>query len=130
MRAGEDHMAELPTTTTTTEETLAAPDALPHELQFRLFEQLTTLGTAGAGLGITLIGSILKGSGFLGWMAVIWFAAAALLSLAAQTSLTDTLFAGQSFRHKGRNIALVCAVLIGMGVGSLGASVFLLGKAA
>ena len=105
-----------------------APQPLAHELQFRLFEQITTLGTAGAGLTITLIGSVLSEAGFLAWMAAIWFGAAALLSLTAQTALTDTLFAGRSFRSRGRILALVCSLLIGMGVGALGASVALLGR--
>ena len=105
------------------------PAGLPYEIQHKLFEQMTTLGTAGAGLTITLIGSVLKGAGFLAWMSVIWFGLAALVSLAAQMSLAEALFNRTSFRRTGRIMAMAGAVLLGMGVGSLGAGVLLLGKA-
>jgi hypothetical protein len=98
---------------------------LPYELQFRMFEQLTTLGTAGAGLTITLLGSILRGSGFEAWLAAIWFALAAILALVAQMNLTEGLFQRTPVRQKNRIMALTSVGLIGMGIGSLGTSVAL-----
>jgi hypothetical protein len=51
----------LQSSDTTVEERLGEVSAdLPYELQSKMFDQLTALGLAGAGLTVTLIGSLLR----------------------------------------------------------------------
>ena len=102
-------------------------DDLAVELQSKLFEQLTSLGVAGAGLTITLVGTILKGS-LLIWLATVEFGLAGLVALTGQTQLIEGLFESRPIRRRARIVTAIAAVLIGMGIGSLGASVYLEGK--
>ena len=101
---------------------------LPYELQSKLFDQLATMGVAGAGLVITLRGSILSEASPLIWMGAIEFGLAALVALAAQMSLIEGLFASRVSRRRTQIMTILAVVLIGMGVGTLGTSVFLEGK--
>jgi hypothetical protein len=72
---------------------------LPYELQSKLFEQLATLGVAGAGLVITLKGSILRDASALIWMGAIEFGAASLIALAAQIGLIEGLLSRRLSRR-------------------------------
>lgn len=101
---------------------------LAYELQAKMFEQLAAISAAGAGLTITLIGSILRGASPIIWLAVIEFAIAALVALMAQQQLVEGLFSRQATRRKARTMTLITIILIGMGIGSLGASVLLEGN--
>jgi hypothetical protein len=102
---------------------------LPYELQSKLFEQLATLGVAGAGLVITFKGSILRDASALIWMGAIEFGAASLIALAAQIGLIEGLLSRRLSRRRIQLMTISAVVLIGMGVGTLGTSVFLEGKA-
>jgi uncharacterized membrane protein len=103
---------------------------LPYELQSKLFEQLATMGVAGAGLVITLKGSILSEASALIWMGAVEFGLAALVALSAQMGLIEGLMARKVSRRQNQIMTILAVVLIGMGVGTLGTSVLLEGKPA
>ena len=100
---------------------------LPYELQSKLFDQLAAGGIAGAGLTITLVGTILNGSVLI-WMSTVEFATAALVALTGQTHMIDGLFDRKPVRKRSKWITAISITLIGMGVGSLATSVYLEGK--
>jgi len=102
---------------------------LAYELQARLFEQLANVNLGGAGLAITLAGSILRGSPLV-WISVVEFGIGALVALSAHNGLIGRLFARQRTRGRARLMTMLCMMLIGMGVGSLGAAVYLQDAAA
>lgn len=102
---------------------------LAYELQARLFEQLATVSLGGAGLAITLAGSILRNSPLV-WIAVIEFGVAALLAVSAHQGLIGKLFDRKPTRKRSTVMTGVCMMLIGMGVGSLGTAVFLVSERA
>jgi hypothetical protein len=98
-----------------------------YEVQLRLFEQLTTISVAGAGLTITLIGSVMKDIGLLGWLSVIWFGLAAICALPGQFALAQQFdFTGPP-RRTYRITAVLAVIFIGMGIGALGTGVVLAG---
>ena len=97
---------------------------LAYELQSKLFEQLATVSLGGAGLSITLAGSILRGSPLV-WISVIEFGIAALIALSASQGLIGHLFDRKPTRKRSTLMTGLCMMLIGMGVGSLGAAVYL-----
>lgn len=105
-----------------------SPD-LPFELQSKLFDQLAGMSIAGAGLTVTLIGSILKDAPGIVWLAVIYFAVAAIVCITANVGLIEGLFEGKDRRKRNKVLTAIAVALIGMGTGSLGASVYLDGKA-
>lgn len=105
-----------------------SPD-LPFELQSKLFDQLAAMSVAGAGLTVTLIGSILKNAPGIVWLAVIYFAVAAILCITANVGLIEGLFEGKDRRRRNKWLTALSVMLIGMGTGSLGASVYLDGRA-
>ena len=100
---------------------------LPYELQSKMFEQLAAAGVAGAGLTITLVGTILEGS-FLIWLATIEFAHAGMVALSGQKQLIEGIAANQPLWRKTRVITVIAVLLIGMGVGSLAMTVYFEGK--
>ncbi len=97
------------------------------ELQSKMFEQLATVGLGGAGLVITLAGSILPQTPVV-WLAAAEFGLGAMAALSAQSHLIDAIFRRAPQRRRSRLMTMIAVVLIGMGVGSLGMSVFLLAK--
>ena len=103
-----------------------SPD-LPYELQSRMFEQLAAAGVAGAGLTITLVGTILKGSALI-WLATVEFTLAAIVAFAGQSQLIASLGARKPVRRTTQITVMIAVMLIGMGVGGLGMSVYLEGK--
>jgi hypothetical protein len=102
---------------------------LAYELQSKLFEQLATMGVAGAGLVITLRGSILSDASPIIWLGAVEFGLAAMVALAAQIGLIEGLFSLKLSRRPTQLMMVLAVVLIGMGIGTLGTSVFLEGKA-
>jgi hypothetical protein len=96
---------------------------LAYELQAKLFEQLATVSLGGAGLAITLAGSILRDSPLV-WLSVIEFGIGALLALSAHQGLIGRLFDRKPARKSAKTMTGVCMMLIGMGVGSLGGAVY------
>ena len=90
-----------------------------------MFDQLAGMSIAGSGLTVTLIGSILKDAPGIVWLAVVYFAVAAIISITANIGLIDGLFEGKDRRTRNKWLTMAAVMLIGMGTGSLGASVHL-----
>lgn len=103
-----------------------SPD-LAYEMQSKMFDQLAAAGVAGAGLTITLVGTILQGS-FLVWLATAEFTCAGITALAGQTHLIESLANKKPLWRKSRIISAIAVLLIGMGVGSLSMTVYFEGK--
>lgn len=103
-----------------------SPD-LPIELQAKLFEQLTAAGVGGAGLTITLVGTILQGSALV-WIATAEFTLAAMVALSGQFYIIEALTKKQPVWRKARIVTIIAVLLIGMGIGSLATDVFVEGK--
>jgi hypothetical protein len=103
-----------------------SPD-LAYEMQSKMFEQLAAAGVAGAGLTITLVGTILQGS-VLVWLATFEFALAGIAALAGQTKLIEGLAEKKPVWRRARMISAIAVLLIGMGVGSLSMTVYFEGK--
>src|SRR3712207_5578879 len=101
---------------------------LPYELQSKMFDQLAAVGIAGAGLTVTLIGSLLRGAPGIVWLPVVLFASAALLSISANNQLIDSLFRRQPTLRRSRLHVALAVALIGMAIGSLSMAVFYDGK--
>ncbi len=99
-----------------------------HTLQFQTFSQVATLSTAGAGLAITLAGSILSTFILPIWIAVFCFSLSAVLCLVAQIAGVEKLFDRQPTRTLLRNYALMAVFLMATGIGALGSGVFLAGR--
>lgn len=101
---------------------------LAYELQSKMFDQLAGFSLAGAGLSVTLIGSVLTHAPGVKWLAVGEFAVAALAAMAANIWLIESLFKGEDGRARAKIMTGVCTALIGMGMGSLAMSVYLDGS--
>lgn len=117
-------MAKTPETPERVEEVSAD---LAYELQAKLFEQLATVSLGGAGLAITLAGSILRESPLV-WISVVEFGIAALCALSAHRGLIDKLFERRPSRKRSKTLTALCMMLIGMGVGGLAGAVYLAGE--
>ena len=103
---------------------------LPYELQSKLYDQLAAISIGGAGLTVTLIGSVLARAPGIKWLAVIEFGLAALAAITANISLIQNLFDGRDGRSRYKWMTGLCVLLMGMAVGSLSMSVYLDGKPA
>src|SRR3954452_2155547 len=77
---------------------------LPYELQSKMFDQLAALGLGGAGLTVTLIGSILRNSSVIVWLPVIGFGLAAMLAVTGNIKLIDGLFGGRPILGEEQNL--------------------------
>jgi len=97
---------------------------LPYELQSKMFDQLAAAGVAGAGLTVTLIGSLLRNAPGLVWLPVVLFGAAAMFAISGNSRLIDSLFKRQAaFRHSKLYVGMAVG-LIGMAIGSLSMAVY------
>ena len=103
---------------------------LPYELQSKLYDQLAAISIGGAGLTVTLIGSVLARAPGIKWLAVIEFGLAALAAITANISLIQNLFDGRDGRSRYKWMTGLCVLLRGMAVGALSMSVYLDGKPA
>lgn len=97
---------------------------LPYELQSKMFDQLAAISVAGAGLTVTLIGSVLKGAKGPVWLAVIEFGFAALAALAGNIWLIQDLFEGKDGKKRSKITTAICVAFLGMAIGSLSMSVY------
>jgi hypothetical protein len=94
-----------------------------------MFDRLGTFAIGGAGLTITLAGTLLRDAPpFMVWIAAVEFGLAALISMAAQARLIDDLFEKRAFRRRAKIAAGISVLLIAMGAGSLATSVALVGR--
>ena len=106
-----------------------SPD-LPYELQSKMFDQLATVSVAGAGLSVTLIGSLVRNSSPLDWFPVFLFATAAVFAVSGNSKLIDGLFRRRPcLRQSKVNIGLAIG-LVGMAIGSLSMTVYYSGERA
>ena len=111
------------------EERLDAVSAdLPYELQSKMFDQLTTVGIAGAGLSVTLIGSLLRDAPPFVWLPVVLFGLAALFAVSGNNYLIDGLFRRRPTLQRSKLYVGLAVTLIGMATGTLSTAVFYDGK--
>jgi hypothetical protein len=103
---------------------------LPYELQSKLYDQLAAISIGGAGLTVTLIGSVLAQAPGVKWLAVVEFGLAAFAAIVANVSLIQKLFERKASPRSNKWMTALCVLLIGMAVGSLSMSVYLGGKTA
>jgi hypothetical protein len=101
---------------------------LPYELQSKMFDQLAAVSVAGAGLAVTLIGSLLRSAPPVVWLSVIFFGMAAVIAVSANSNLIDGLFRKKPTVRQSRLYAGLAIGLIGMAVGALSMSVYYDGK--
>ena len=97
---------------------------LPFELQSKIFEQTAASALAGAGLSVTLIGSLLRDAPPSIWGSVICFAAAAYVAGAGNNALVEALFRQQPVLKLCKSYQTVAAILMGAAIGVLSYSVF------
>lgn len=97
---------------------------LPYELQSKMFDQLAAAGVAGAGLTVTLIGSLLRSAPGIVWLPVFMFAFAALFAISGNSHLIDGLFRRRATLQRSKLYVGVAVGLIGMAIGSLSMAVF------
>jgi len=105
------------------EEVGAVSPDLPYELQSKMFDQLATLGVAGAGLTVTLIGSVLSDAPFFIWFAAVAFTVAAVSALAGQSYLIDSLFRRKPSQKRSSIMTAISIAMIGFAIGMLGAAI-------
>ena len=101
---------------------------LPYELQSKMFDQLAAVGIAGAGLAVTLIGSLLRNAPAIVWMPVILFGLAALFAISGNSHLIDGLFRRRATLRRSKLYVAAAVGLIGMAIGSLSMSVYFDGR--
>lgn len=104
-----------------------SPD-LPFELQSKVFDQLATVSIAGAGLTVTLIGSLLHDASRIVWLSVVCFALAALTALDSNIRLIDGLFRRRSVLGRSKRDVQLAMALIGMAIGILSMTVYAAGE--
>lgn len=98
---------------------------LPFELQSKMFDQLAAICLGGAGLTVTLIGSVLSNAPGIVWLSAVEFGLAALVALYGNIALINNLFERKESRKSSRIATGLCVGLLGMAVGSLCTSVYL-----
>lgn len=101
---------------------------LPYELQSKMFDQLAAVGVAGAGLAVTLIGSLLRSAPAIVWLPVILFGSAALFAISGNNHLIDGLFRRRETLRRSKLYVGIAVGLIGMAIGSLSMAVYYDGK--
>jgi hypothetical protein len=97
---------------------------LPYELQSKMFDQLATVSVAGAGLAVTLIGSMLKGAPGDVWLSVVFFGLAAVTAVAGNQKLIEGLSKRQPSMQRSRLSIQITMALVGMATGWLSMSVY------
>ncbi|MEY2885115.1 MAG: hypothetical protein RL490_2839 [Pseudomonadota bacterium] len=97
---------------------------LAYELQSKMFDQIATVGVAGAGLAVTLIGSTLRDAPGVVWLSVVLFAIAALTAVSGNQKLVDSLSRRQPCLKSSKRNMQVATMLVGMAIGSLSMSVY------
>ena len=100
-----------------------SPD-LAYELQSKLLDQLATVSVAGAGLAITLIGSLLQGAPGSVWISVIFFGLAALTAVGGNVRLIDGIFHRKAVLRRSRLDVQVAMAMIGAAAGFLSMEIY------
>ena len=102
---------------------------LPYELQSKMFDQLATVGIAGAGLSVTLIGSLLRDAPATVWLAVAAFAMAAMTSINGNVKLIENLRCRRPALTASKVQTGLAIGLIGAGAGFLSMEIYSAGAA-
>lgn len=97
---------------------------LPYELQSKMFDQLATVSVAGAGLAITLIGSLLRNASQEVWLSVIFFCLAAVSAVGGNKRLINGLFGRRPTLRRSKLDVSVTMMLLGVAAGVLSMSVY------
>lgn len=97
---------------------------LPYELQSKIFDQLATVSIAGAGLSVTLIGSLLLNGSRVVWLSVILFGLAAVTSISANIRLIDGLTQRRPVLRRTKLDVQIALGQIGMAIGILCMSMY------
>lgn len=92
---------------------------LPFELQSKIFDQLATVSIAGAGLSVTLIGSLLQNASGVVWLSVVLFGLAAVTAVSGNNRLIESLFQRRSVLRRTKRDVQMAMGQIGMAVGIL-----------
>ncbi|MFV1918160.1 hypothetical protein VPH46_01895 [Sphingomonas sp. MJ1 (PH-R8)] len=100
-----------------------SPD-LAYELQSKLLDQLATVSVAGAGLAITLIGSLLQGAPGSVWISVVFFGLAALTAVGGNVRLIDGIFHRKAVLRRSRLDVQVAMAMIGAAAGFLSMEIY------
>lgn len=100
-----------------------SPD-LAYELQSKLLDQLATVSVAGAGLAITLIGSLLQGAPRSVWISVIFFGLAALTAVGGNVRLIDGIFHRKAVLRRSRLDVQLAMAMIGAAAGFLSMEIY------
>ena len=100
-----------------------SPD-LAYELQSKMFDQLATIGIGGAGLAITLIGSVLRNAPGIVWFSVICFVVAALTAISGNRKLVERLALRQPCMQRSKQDLRIALLFIGIGIGGLSFTVY------
>ena len=98
---------------------------LAYELQSKMFDQLATIGVAGAGLAVTLIGSTMRGASAMVWLSVFLFAVAAMTAVSGNQKLIDSLSRRQPALQRSKRHVQFATMLVGMAIGVLSMSAYL-----
>jgi hypothetical protein len=110
---------------TNVEEDISAVSAdLPYELQSKMFDQLAAVSIGGAGLTVTLIGSLLRGARGPVWIPVVAFGLAAGIAVVGNIKLIEGLFSRQPVFVRSKIYTAATVALIGMALGALSMSVY------
>lgn len=97
---------------------------LAYELQSKMFDQLATVGVAGAGLAVTLIGSMLRDAPSDVWFSVFLFVLAAVTAISGNQRLVDGLTKRQPCMQRSKRDVQIALMLIGIAIGWLSMSVY------
>lgn len=101
---------------------------LPYELQAKIFDHTATVALAGAGLSVTLIGSVLQDAPPTVWLSVVGFGAAAYTAGAGNSALVEALFRRQPTLKRSKDFQMLAGVFLGMAIGVLSYSVYVTGQ--
>jgi membrane associated rhomboid family serine protease len=97
---------------------------LAYELQSKMFDQLATVSVAGAGLAVTLIGSMLRDAPRDVWLSVVFFGLAAITAVGGNQKLIEGLSKRQPSMQRSRMSIQITMALVGMATGWLSMSVY------
>ena len=101
---------------------------LPYELQSKMFDQLATVSIAGAGLSVTLIGSLLRDASPIVWLSVIMFGLAAMFAISGNNHLIEGLIRKRPTLRRTKTYVGLATGLIGMAIGILSMSIYYEGQ--
>jgi len=97
---------------------------LPYELQSKMFDQLATVSVAGAGLAVTLIGSLLRKAPPEVWFSVVFFGIAALTAVSGNIRLIEGVSSRRPILRRSKLDMSIAMALIGAASGVLSVSIY------